>query len=61
MTLHFIGLGKEPAYLAVSSDIVDNKIAGATVIGQKVLLTDTGAWKIIIEDLTLIDYVLPSA
>jgi hypothetical protein len=47
-----------PRYTALSTDIVDNKIAGAKYIGAIVYLTDTKKWKIINEDGTLSDYVL---
>ena len=59
MTLTFIGENNSPNYLALSSDIADNKIEGASQIGGTILLTDTGAWKIIKQDLTLLDYTLP--
>ena len=59
MALTLISSEKTPTYLAVSSDIADNKIAGANIVGATIYLTDTGAWKIIKADLTLADYKLP--
>jgi len=47
-----------PDYLALSTDVVDNKIEGATIVGAKVYLTDTQTWKIILVDLTLGDFTL---
>ena len=43
-------------YIALSSDIADNKITGASVVGARVYLVDTGAFKIVKSDLTLGDY-----
>ena len=43
-------------YIALSSDIVGNQISGASIVGAKIFLTDTGTWKIILPDLTLADY-----
>jgi hypothetical protein len=45
-------------YLAVSSDIVNGKLSGASVVGAKIYLTDTKTWKIINLDLTVSDYTL---
>lgn len=61
MALYFISLDRIPSYIALSTDIVDNKIDGATAIGKTIYLIDTGEWKIIKEDLTLSDYLLPSS
>lgn len=61
MALKFISIGNFPTYLAVSGDIADNKIDGATIEGGTVYLTDTGAWKIITEDAVLVDFMLPSS
>ena len=43
-------------YIALSSDIADNKITGASVVGARVYLVDTAAFKIVKSDLTLGDY-----
>lgn len=59
MTLVFISENNTPNYLALSSDISAGKIAGATLVGGTVLLTDTNAWKIIGGDSSLSDYTLP--
>jgi hypothetical protein len=59
MTLIFIAENSSPNYIALSSDISGGQITGASMVGGTVLLTDTGAWKIIGADLSLIDYVLP--
>ena len=59
MTLTIISFESTPSYLAVSGDIVGGKITGATIVGATVYLTDIGTWKIIADDLTLVDYVPP--
>lgn len=59
MALTLISSEKTPTYLAVAADIVDSKIAGANIVGATVYLTDTGAWKIITADLTLVAYKAP--
>lgn len=60
MALTLISSEKTPTYLALSSDIADNKISGANIVGATVYLTDTGAWKIIKPDLTLAAYYAPT-
>ncbi len=48
-------------YMALAADIVDNKIAGASRIGGIVYISDgTPAYKIILQDLTLDDFVAPA-
>jgi hypothetical protein len=59
MALNFVGKMNVPNYTALSTDVSTNKIAGASIIGAIVLLTDTGSWKVILSDLTLADYALP--
>jgi len=59
MALNCVGKDCVPAYTALSSDISNNKILGADMIGKVVYLEDTGAWKIIKSDLTLGAYVAP--
>jgi hypothetical protein len=61
MALVHIGAMNVPNYTALSSDIIGNKISGASVVGDTIFLTDTASWKIILDDLTLGDYVLPIA
>lgn len=46
-------------YIALTTDVVDNKIAGASKIGGIVYLTNSGAYKIILPDLTLADFKQP--
>ncbi len=46
-------------YISLSSDIVDNKITGATKVGGIVYLSNTGAYKVILPDLTLADFKQP--
>ena len=46
-------------YLALTTDIVDNKIVGASKIGGIVYLSNTGAYKVILPDLTLADFKQP--
>ena len=61
MALKFISINSVPTYFAVSGDISNGKIAGATMIGKTVYLTDTGAWKIITaDDGTVVDYKSPA-
>lgn len=48
-----------PNYIALSTDVVDNKIPGAAMIGKIVFISDTNEWKIITADRTLADYVFP--
>ncbi len=59
MALNFISKDSMPAYTALSSDIVGNKIIGANIIGKTVFLLDSGVWYIIEPDLTLRAYTLP--
>ena len=56
MTLIFVSKDANPMYIALSTDIVDNKIAGASVVGGTVYLTDEDSWRIIETDTTLGDY-----
>ena len=60
MTLTFIGRDNIPTYIALSTDVSAGKIAGATTIGETVFLTDTDEWKIVLDDLTLDDFIPPS-
>jgi hypothetical protein len=59
MTLIYLGKLNVPNYTALSTDVAANAIAGASMKGGIVLLTDTAIWKIILDDLTLADYALP--
>jgi len=61
MGLVYVGKMNVPNYTSLSSDIVNNAIGGASIIGATVFLTDTAEWKIVLPDLTLGDYVLPVA
>jgi len=56
MSLQFLGVDNTPTYMALSTDIEDNRIEGASKIGKTVYLTDTEVWKIILGDLTLGNY-----
>jgi len=47
MSLVFINKYAHPMYTALSTDIADNKIAGANTIGGTLYLTDTDVWKIV--------------
>lgn len=60
MALKFIGIDNVPSYIALSTDIVENAIAGAVLIGKLVVTTDDSAWWIIKSDLTLASYALPA-
>lgn len=46
-------------YMCLSTDIVNNKIAGASNIGWRVYVLDTSAWYCIAPDLTLYTYAEP--
>lgn len=46
-------------YIAKSTDIVDDKISGVSVIGALVYTTNDGKWYIVDSDLTLEPYVQP--
>lgn len=60
MAVTLISIYSFPAYLALSTDIVENKI-DAKMIGKTVYLTDTGVWKIITAgDGTVVDFKLPA-
>jgi len=59
MASTFIGLENIPVYIALSTDISSNAIAGCSIIGATVFLTDTEAWKIVTQNLTLADFVFP--
>lgn len=59
MALKSISENSTPAFIALSTDIVDNKIAGASLVGKTVLTTNDGEWYIIKDDLTLSPYALP--
>jgi len=58
MALEFISEGAVPAYLALSTDIADSKIPGASLIGKLIYLTDSKSWLVINTDLTVSEYVL---
>lgn len=60
MALIYLGSNNTPNYTCIASDIDgDNKVAGASKIGNTILSTDDGAWYIIGGDLALINYALP--
>jgi hypothetical protein len=59
MALTFIREDNVPTYLCLSTDIVEQKIEGASLVGKTVLATDTGNWYVIEKDLTLSVYSLP--
>lgn len=62
MALTFVGKMNVPNYTALSTDIDgDDKIAGASNIGSVIFITDTGAWKIVLDDLTVGDYAIPAS
>lgn len=50
-----------PTYYALSTDIVNNKISGASIVGARVYITDTNAWYFIKSDLTLQALELPNS
>lgn len=61
MALQFIGIDSVPNYTAVSTDIVDNAIDGATSVGKLVFTTDDAAWYIIGSDGLLATYAIPAS
>ena len=61
MTLNLISPNAFPTYIALSTDIINNKLPGAGIIGGTVYLEDTLTWKIISGNmLTLVDFKLPA-
>ena len=46
-------------YIALTTDIVENKIAGASQVGGIVYITDNGTYKVILPDLTLAAFKQP--
>jgi hypothetical protein len=58
MTLIKLPVGSDPAYVAVASDVIENKVAGASKPGEKLYLSDTGKTFIIKDDLTLSEYMV---
>ena len=46
-------------YVALATDVVDNKITGATKIGGIVYLSDTAVYRIITSDFTLVAFKQP--
>lgn len=59
MALILIKENSTPTYVALSTDIVDSKIPGASIVGATVLTTDNGEWYIVKSDLSLGEYKLP--
>lgn len=59
MSLIFVGKMNVPTYTCLDADIIANAVAGATIVGGTIFVTDTAVWKIIKPDLTLAPYVLP--
>ena len=56
--LYFISENSTPNYIALSTDISDSKITGASMIGKTVYTTDDQKWYIISgSELTLEIYV----
>ena len=52
MSLTFIP-GTKPTYQCLSTDIVSNKVSGASYVGADLYVTNTGQWYRILDDLTL--------
>ena len=61
MALKYIGTDCFPAFLALSTDMDSSAstIAGASLIGKTVYMTDTGDWYIIKADLVLAEFYAP--
>jgi len=59
MALQFNGENKVPTYMALSTDIVDSAIDGASLVGATVFTSDNKQWYVIEKDLTLSEYALP--
>lgn len=55
MTLVLVSMDGTPAYTALFSDIIDNKISGANIIGKLVYLTDIKKSYVISYDLSLVE------
>jgi len=62
MALKYIGADCFPAFLALSTDLDSSAstIAGASLIGKTVYMTDNGTWYIIKPDLALAEFYFPS-
>lgn len=62
MALKYIGTDCFPAFLALSTDMDSSAstIAGASLIGKTVYMTDNGTWYIIKPDLALAEFYFPS-
>jgi hypothetical protein len=63
MTLKFIASNSYPAFLALSTDMDTSAstIAGASLIGKTVYMTDNGNWYIIDSDLVLVPFYFPTS
>jgi hypothetical protein len=59
MALQFISENSTPAYTALTTDVVNSKIDGASLVGKLIYMTNNHSWYIINTDLTLSTYVLP--
>lgn len=59
MAANYISAQAHRYYTALSTDIVDNKITGASYVGIPVYITDTKTWYIINPDQTLSPYIYP--
>lgn len=59
MALQFISVDSFPTYIALSTDIVDGKIVGASLVGKTIFTTDDANWYIIKKDLNLTAFDLP--
>ena len=59
MGVTFVGKMNVPNYTALSTDVSAGKLPGASIVGATVFFTDTAEWKIVEDDLTLSDYILP--
>src|SRR5258706_5264135 len=59
MILKLISKNNVPTYIAETSDIDNDTIVGASIIGGTIFMIDDGTWRIIAEDLTLSVYGLP--
>lgn len=59
MTLKFLSIERMPNFIAESSDISEGKIAGCSIVGATVFMSDTYEWYIVKNDLSLENYGLP--
>lgn len=59
MALTNLGINHDPSYLCLSTDISGNTLTGVSLIGKKVVATDTGDQYVVTASNTVYPYSLP--